>query len=63
MVAIIVSILGEVNYMVVLSGCRIWHRHIEQMIKRHSHSENDEIPVVDPVDAGIPLKDMGAPLS
>ena len=29
LLGVVVSILGEVNYHVLLSDCRIWHRHVE----------------------------------
>ena len=30
---------------------------------KHSYNENEEIPIVEPVGAGLPLKDTGAPVS
>ena len=63
MPAIVVSILGEVNYKVLLSDGRIWHRHVDQMVRRHLYHENEDIPLVEPVGAGLPLEDLVAPTS
>ena len=64
--AIVVSILEEVNYKVLLFDGRIYHRHVDHMVKRHLHKnedENEEIPVVEAVGSGLPLKGTGALVS
>ena len=61
--AIVVSILGEVNYKVLLSDGRIWHRDVDQMVRRHLYHENEDRPTVEPVGAGLPLEDLVVPAS
>ena len=42
---VVVSILGEVNYRVLLSDGRIWHRHVDQMVKRYPVSDMEQSTV------------------
>ena len=52
----VASILGEANYRVLLSDGRIWHRHVDQMVKRHpTYGVDQDAPIVR---EHVPLSDL-----